>query len=127
MKTVSKLFLTIGVCSLCFASVALAHYPRLERKVEKMQERLNLSEEQTDSVKAVFENAFAKCESEAFPERRECMKSQRETIHQDLEQILTAEQLEELKELREERRSKRSQARFKRGKEGGRFGPPDEQ
>ena len=73
-----------------------------ERRIERLQERLGLSAEQTEAVRQLFDQA------------RATRKKQREAMHEAVAQILTAPQLEKFKALRAERKAAHEAAHAKR-------------
>ena len=64
-----------------------------DRRIERLQERLGLSAEQTEAVRQLFDQA------------RATRKKQRAALHEALAQLLTAPQLEKFKALRAERKA----------------------
>ena len=102
--------LSLGI----FVSNALAHPPSIERRLEKMTEKLGLNEGQVSQLRTVFESVKAKCSGfEQREERRACRQDNRESVKAELATILTPEQLELHKEMRKERRM-RKRGRAKR-------------
>ena len=87
---------------------------RLERKVDRMQERLGLSDEQADEVAAIFQEAHQNggCRQiEDRTQRRACHQEKRQAIGEEIATVLTEEQLVEFEAMREERRARREQRR----------------
>jgi Spy/CpxP family protein refolding chaperone len=92
---------------------------RLDRKVSKMQEKLNLSDTQADSVYKILKDAKngEKCKGEKFSERKQCRLEKRAAVKKKLSEVLTPEQqakFEELRAKREEHRKERSGRRHKK-------------
>lgn len=72
-----------------------------------LQERLGLSDEQTQQVSSAFEQAKERCMGlEGGPARFSCFKESREQIHDKLTEILAPEQLDQFELLRQERKAR---------------------
>lgn len=76
----------------------------LDRRVERMQNKLNLSDEQANQVSDVLSKAHEvreKCDSlSQFTARRDCRKTHREQVKQKLSSILSPEQQAKMKEMK---------------------------
>ncbi len=83
---------------LLLAAPAMAEPPggHAAGRIERLQERLGLSAEQTADVRRLFQQA------------RATRKKQRAAMHEELAKILTAPQLEAFKALRAERKALRA-------------------
>ncbi len=95
------------------------HGHRLEMRVHRMQEKLDLSDKQADAVYDILKKAKSgpKCKGEKFSEKKRCRVERRAAVHAEISALLSPEQrekLEKMKEKREERRKKRG----KRGHRG---------
>ena len=89
---------------------------RLERRVDRMQERLGLSDEQADEVAAIFQEAHQNggCRQiEDKTQRRACHQEKRQVIGEEIATVLTEDQLAEFEAMREERRARWEQRRGK--------------
>ena len=103
--------LAAAVCSVfVFSTSAFAHDGNDGggRRLEKIKQALNLTDEQAQQVKAQFQANRAACSG--FTERTEkraCMKEKRQQSKGQLEKILTPEQQKLFAEKREEWKGKR--------------------
>ena len=85
----------IGV-SLLVGAVVAAH--SIEGYLDRLQERLELSEEQKDSLRKIFEESEKK-EEALYKE----LRALRQETREQFEAVLSDEQLEQLKEMRNDR------------------------
>ena len=85
----------IGV-SLLVGTVVAAH--SIEGYLDRLQERLELSEEQKDSLRKIFEESEMK--EEALQKE---LRALRQETREQFEAVLSEEQLEQLKEMRNDR------------------------
>ncbi len=96
------------------------------RMVEAMKERLNLSEEQVEKLKKIYDSQAAKLRElrENAPEdgrpSREEMAKLRENTNKQVMEVLSKEQQEEYKKMQEEMMERIRERR------GGRGGPPQQ-
>ena len=99
MKLLRVLGGGVAVCGvLLLAAPALAEPPggHADRRIERLQERLGLSAEQTADVRRIFQQA------------RATRTKQREAMNEELAKILTDQQLEEFKALRADHKARRA-------------------
>ena len=101
--------------------------PDPETRIERMTERLDLTERQADRVRDILrEQATARqrifAEQDRGPETRERMMELRERTHQRLAEVLTEEQMQRMKRMRRAGPAKRPCGRSApmRGRRGGR-------
>jgi len=98
----------------------------LDSKVARLQEQLELSDKQANQLYDVFKQKQDQgvCRKlEAFSERRDCKKANREGMDKTIASILTKDQQEKFNEIRNERRGGGSGDCQKGGKgRGGWFG-----
>lgn len=78
-----------------------------EKRLQHMQQALDLSPEQSEQVKAIFESQHQKAEAirdqYESPERKQMrmeLTSLRQETRSELSNVLTAEQMDKLKEMR---------------------------
>ncbi len=88
MKLNRILILTVFVCGM--ASPAIADKMSVDESVQKMQDKLNLSEEQADQIRPVLE------------EYNDGMKELKQEKKENLSGILSGEQMDELKKMEKE-------------------------
>lgn len=125
MKSLRMLGVLVSVGSLMVLSAPVGAEPgrghhdhhrgdRLEQKVDRLQERLGLSDEQTSEVTAIFQEAHqnGSCRQiEDRIQRRACHQEKRQAIGEEIATVLTEEQRVEFEAMREERRARREQRR----------------
>lgn len=106
-----KLF-TLITCAVLASSVYAAADKR-----EKLQEKLNLNEQQIEPVNEILDSQKEKRKT-IFAEHRERLQADMEKLHEESMQLLskelTGEQLAEFDKLHEERKAKREQKREER-------------
>lgn len=87
--------------------------PTPAERAERLKERLDLSDEQTKKVEAIFQKSQETTQKgmmEHMGDReamREFMQKQMEATDKEIEKILTAEQKQKYEELKKERRQRR--------------------
>ena len=95
---------------LLFGAAAVAEGPRFDpnEHAQMLQERLQLSAEQTDKVKDIFAaNQGAPCrEIDDDTERMQCRLDRKKEVDKQLQAVLTPEQMTQLRDFRKERRDK---------------------
>lgn len=74
---------------------------RIEMRLRRMAEQLNLSDEQIEAVKPILQD-FHQAEAKA----REEQKARREEVKEKLSEVLSEEQMSQLEKMRVDRREK---------------------
>ena len=106
-----------------------------EKRVERMKEDLNLSDDQATRIREIFANQTGKqdCRNvENDDDRMQCRLDNRKAVHSQIDLVLTEDQKKKFQEIRKERRENYREMRKKdRGKNGeqcrgGNFEAPDE-
>lgn len=87
-----------------------------EKKVSKMDEKLNLSEEQNEKLTAIFYESAVRMEAvkAKYPELKDAkneMKAVKQSSKQDLKKILSEDQLKKMHQLRTENKKQGMQNR----------------
>ena len=101
-----------AVCGLLLLSVPVVagpHGGHMERRIERMQEWLGLSDEQAEDVRLIFQQVRHKGQCRQIEDsdaRRTCIRAKREAISEELSAILTEQQLEEFEAWRAERKAR---------------------
>lgn len=97
---------------------------RLDRRMEKMTEKLELTDAQVPKVRAVFENSQAqrleimqKHKGDREAARPE-FKALKQSTRAQLDAILTADQIQKLEQMKKDHKGKRHGKRGKHGKHG---------
>ena len=91
------------------------HQRRLERKLEHLERRLDLTEDQISLIRPVLEEARdRRRELRSLPrdERRSAARTLRDRVHHQLEGILTPDQLTELESMRRRHRGRMNPERM---------------
>ena len=79
---------------------------RVEERMQRMSERLNLTKEQQEKIRPIYEKQFQEMHalwqdtSLTRDQKRAKMQEMRKSTHEQVSQILTPEQREKLKEMR---------------------------
>ena len=73
-----------------------------ERRMEKLIDKLDLTEQQAEQVKAIMDSK--KTERQAIREQMEALKEQ---TNQELSQVLTGEQMDKFNRMQEKRKGKK--------------------
>jgi len=120
--TIHRLIATIAALGLLsLSSIATAHDP-----VDRLSERLELSESQAASISALFEAHRESMRAEfgdrgegrergrPDPDTRERMKEARDAFHLEVLAVLDAEQAEEFEQMINDRRDRRRHRRQSR-------------
>ena len=92
---------------------------KLDRKVARMQKKLNLTDEQADEVHGIFEEVRGEynCRDyEKFSERKNCRQERKTRVKSALEGVLSEEQVSQFEQMRKDRKKNK---RGRKGKRGG--------
>jgi Spy/CpxP family protein refolding chaperone len=92
--------------------VALAHEnagkgDRTQQRVEKMKERLNLSDDQTRQLQQIFQEAHQQWQADQGKADKETMRARHEKMNEQIKSILTPEQRQKFEQMRKEHRGRR--------------------
>jgi len=110
------LFLLLPL-SLVFAEGHKGHKGKrmgLEIKVSKMQRKLDLSDDQADQIYDLMKSKrkIGACKDlEKFSERKNCRRSVREKVDQQIAALLTPDQQAKFAEMKEKRKERRKKGR----------------
>jgi Spy/CpxP family protein refolding chaperone len=88
-------------------TVALAHEnagkgDRIQHRVEKMKERLNLSDDQTRQLQQIFQEAHQQWQADQGKADKETMRARHEKMHEQIKSILTPEQWQKFEQMQKE-------------------------
>jgi Spy/CpxP family protein refolding chaperone len=87
---------------------------RIQHRVERMKERLNLTDEQARQLQQIFQEARQQWQADQGKADRETMRARHEKMHEQIKSILTPEQQQKLEEMKKEHRGR---GRWNRHKE----------
>jgi len=87
---------------------------RIQHRVERMKERLNLTDDQARQLQQIFEEAHQQWQSDQTKPDRETMRARHEKMHEQIKSILTPEQQEKFEKMKKEHRGR---GRWNRDKE----------
>ena len=82
------------------------HHDRAEQRMQRMTQMLNLTKDQQEKIRPIFEDQFKQMQvlrqdTSLTPEQRRAKAQEmRKSVHAQISQILTPEQREKLKEMR---------------------------
>lgn len=75
---------------------------RIQHRVERMKERLNLTDDQARQIEQIFREAHQQGQAD-----REAMRERHKKIHDQIQSVLTPEQREKMEQMRKEHRGGR--------------------
>jgi Spy/CpxP family protein refolding chaperone len=87
---------------------------RIQHRVERMKERLNLSDDQARQLQQIFQEAHQQWQSDTTRPDRETMRARHEKLNEQIKSILTPEQQQKFEQMRKEHRGR---GRWNRDKE----------
>ncbi|MDD2942687.1 MAG: hypothetical protein PHC51_06950 [bacterium] len=122
MKT--KILLMTGLILLTTATAQAQPFDRqemLDRRIDRMQQRLNLSDEQANKVADILgkEMEQAPCKSvNDFTARKVCRDQHREAIDRKIAEVLDEKQVEAYRQMKEFRKSRREEMQGRQGQGG---------
>ena len=96
------------------ADESAAKGDRIQHRVERMKERLSLTDDQARQLDQIFRDARQQWQSDQTKPDRETMRARHEKMHEQIKSILTPEQLEKYEQMRKEHRGR---GRWNRDKE----------
>jgi periplasmic protein CpxP/Spy len=79
---------------------------RIQHRVERMKERLNLSGDQARQLEQVFRDAHQQWQSDQTRPDRETMKARHEKMNEQIKSILTPEQQQKYEQMRKKHRGR---------------------
>jgi periplasmic protein CpxP/Spy len=79
---------------------------RVQHRVERMKERLNLSDDQARQLEQIFRDARQQWQSDTTRPDRETMRARHEKMHEQIKSILTPEQQQKLEQMHKEHRGR---------------------
>ena len=79
---------------------------RTQQRVERMKERLNLTDDQTRQLQQIFQDAHQQWQSDQTKPDKETMQARREKMHEQIKSILTPEQQQKFEQMRKEHRGR---------------------
>jgi Spy/CpxP family protein refolding chaperone len=79
---------------------------RIQHRVERMKERLNLTDDQARQLQQIFEDAHQQWQADQGKADRETMRARHEKMHEQIKSILTPEQQEKFEAMKKEHRGR---------------------
>ena len=79
---------------------------RIQHRVERMKERLNLSDDQARQLQQIFQEAHQQWQADQGKADRETMRARHEKMHEQIKSILTPEQQQKFEEMQKEHRGR---------------------
>ena len=79
---------------------------RIQHRVERMKERLGLSDDQARQLQQIFQEAHQQWQSDQTKPDRETMRARHEKMHEQIKSILTPEQQQKFEEMQKEHRGR---------------------
>ena len=87
---------------------------RSQQRVERMKERLNLTDDQARQLQQIFQEAHQQWQSDQTKPDRETMRARHEKMNEQIKSILTPEQQQKYEQMKKEHRGR---GRWNRDKE----------
>jgi len=87
---------------------------RIQHRVERMKERLNLTDDQARQLQQIFQEAHQQWQADQGKADKETMRARHEKMHEQIKSILTPEQQEKFEKMKKEHRGR---GRWNRDKE----------
>ena len=88
------------------ADESAAKGDRIQHRVERMKERLGLSNDQSRQLEQVFRDAHQQWQSDQARPDQETMRARHEKMHEQIKSILTPEQQQKLEQMHKEHRGR---------------------
>jgi Spy/CpxP family protein refolding chaperone len=79
---------------------------RTQQRVERMKERLNLTDDQARQLQQVFQDAHQQWQADQGKADKETMKARHEKMNEQIKSILTPEQQQKFEQMRKEHRGR---------------------
>ncbi len=79
---------------------------RIQHRVERMKERLSLSDDQARQLEQVFQDAHQKWQSDQTKPDRATMQARREKMNEQIKSILTPDQEQKWEQMKKEHRGR---------------------
>ena len=79
---------------------------RTQQRVERMKERLNLTDDQARQLQQIFQDAHQQWQADQGKADKETMRARHEKMHEQIKSILTPEQQQKFEQMRKEHRGR---------------------
>ena len=103
-----------AVRTVAVADESAAKGDRIQHRVERMKERLGLSDDQARQLQQIFQEAHQQWQSDQTKPDRETMRARHEKMNEQIKSILTPEQQQKYEQMQKEHRGR---GRWNRDKE----------
>ncbi|SRR6266849_8280308 len=88
------------------ADESAAKGDRIQHRVERMKERLNLTDDQARQLQQIFQEAHQQWQADQGKADKETMRARHEKMHEQIKSILTPEQQQKFEQMKKEHRSR---------------------
>jgi Spy/CpxP family protein refolding chaperone len=78
----------------------------IQQRVERMKERLNLTDDQARQLQQIFQEAHQQWQADQGQADKETMRARHEKMHEQIKSILTPEQQQKFEQMRKEHRGR---------------------
>jgi Spy/CpxP family protein refolding chaperone len=98
----------LAVAAVRTAAVAGEHGKgdHTQQRVERMKERLNLTDDQARQLQQIFQEAHQQWQADQGQADKETMRARHEKMHEQIKSILTPEQQQKFEQMRKEHRGR---------------------
>jgi Spy/CpxP family protein refolding chaperone len=79
---------------------------RTQQRVERMKERLNLTDDQARQLQQIFQEAHQQWQADQSKADKETMRARHEKMNEQIKSILTPEQQQKFEQMRKEHRGR---------------------
>ena len=101
------IFAVAAVRTVAVADENPAKGDRIQHRVERMKERLNLTDDQARQLQQIFQDAHQQWQSDQTKPDRATMQARREKMHEQIKSILNPDQQQKWEQMKKEHRGRR--------------------
>ena len=88
------------------ADESAAKGDRIQHRVERMKERLNLTDDQARQLQQIFQEAHQQWQADQGKADKETMRARHEKMHEQIKSILTPAQQQKFEQMKKEHRGR---------------------
>ncbi|PYQ08373.1 MAG: hypothetical protein DMF82_01625 [Acidobacteria bacterium] len=100
------IFAVAAVRTVALADENPAKADRIQHRVERMKERLSLSDDQARQLQQIFQDAHQQWQSDQTKPDKATMQARREKMNEQIKSILTPDQQEKWEQMKKEHRGR---------------------
>ena len=100
------IFAVAAVRTVAVADENPAKGDRIQHRVERMKERLNLTDDQARQLEQIFRDAQQQWQSDTTRPDRETMRARHEKMHEQIKSILNPDQQQKWDQMKKEHRGR---------------------